>query len=77
MLILLVRLQARVQPITQSLLRIDLPIVPGFRWDEKIQGSAETFLIIVEDVDGEVILFKDTFMLCQGMVRKKVMLPFL
>jgi len=47
------------------LLRIDLSIIPDFRWDEKIHGGAETFLIIVEDVDGEVILFHDTFLLRQ------------
>ena len=34
-----------------------------FRWDEKIHGTAETFLIVVEDVDGEVILFHDSFIL--------------
>ena len=60
-----VRLQAQVQPITRSLLRIDLSIVPDFRWDEKIHGSAETFLIMVEDVDGEIILFSDSFVLRQ------------
>lgn len=60
-----VRLQAQVQPITRSLLRIDLSIVPDFRWDEKVHGTAETFLILVEDVDGEVILFHDTFVLRQ------------
>ncbi|KAF8156619.1 Sec63 Brl domain-containing protein [Crassisporium funariophilum] len=59
------QLQAQVQPITRSLLRIDLSIVPDFRWDEKIHGTAETFLIIVEDVDGEVILFHDNFVLRQ------------
>ncbi|KAG6378229.1 hypothetical protein JVT61DRAFT_13929 [Boletus reticuloceps] len=60
------QLQAQVQPITRSLLRIDLSIVPNFRWDEKIHGGAETFFIIVEDVDGEIILFHDTFVvLCQ------------
>ncbi|KAF9237747.1 putative RNA helicase [Melanogaster broomeanus] len=59
------QLQAQVQPITRSLLRIDLSIVPDFRWDEKIHGTAETFLIIVEDVDGEIILFNDTFVLRQ------------
>ncbi|KAF9226154.1 Sec63-domain-containing protein [Gyrodon lividus] len=59
------QLQAQVQPITRSLLRIDLSIVPDFRWDEKIHGTAETFLIIVEDVDGEIILFHDTFVLRQ------------
>ncbi|KAJ7097861.1 putative RNA helicase [Mycena belliarum] len=59
------QLQAQVQPITRSLLRIDLSIVPDFRWDEKIHGGAETFLIVVEDVDGEIILFHDSFVLRQ------------
>jgi pre-mRNA-splicing helicase BRR2 len=61
----LYRLQAQVQPITRSLLRIDLSIIPDFRWDEKIHGTAETFLILVEDVDGEIILFHDSFVLRQ------------
>ncbi|KAK7461038.1 Pre-mRNA-splicing helicase BRR2 [Stygiomarasmius scandens] len=59
------QLQAQVQPITRSLLKIDLSIVPDFRWDEKVHGGAETFLIIVEDVDGEIILFHDNFLLLQ------------
>ncbi|KAG6836219.1 hypothetical protein H0H93_010136 [Arthromyces matolae] len=58
-------LEAQVQPITRSLLRIDLSITPDFRWDEKIHGTAETFHILVEDVDGELILFHDTFLLRQ------------
>jgi len=57
------RLQAQVQPITRSLLRVDLSIVPDFHWDEKVYGSAETFIILVEDVDGEIILFHDSFIL--------------
>ncbi|KAG6373158.1 hypothetical protein JVT61DRAFT_6774 [Boletus reticuloceps] len=60
------QLQVQVQPITRFLLRIDLSIVPDFRWDEKIHGGAETFFIIIEDIDGEIILFHDTFIvLCQ------------
>ncbi|KAG1851374.1 Sec63 Brl domain-containing protein [Suillus subluteus] len=59
------QLQAQVQPITRSLLRIDLSIVPDFRWDKKTHGTAETFLIMVEDVDGEIILFHDSFVLRQ------------
>jgi pre-mRNA-splicing helicase BRR2 len=46
-------------------LRIDLSIVPDFRWEDKIHGGAETFLIMVEDVDGEIILFHDSFVLRQ------------
>ncbi|KAF8491330.1 Sec63-domain-containing protein [Russula emetica] len=59
------QLQAQVQPITRTLLRIDLSIIPDFRWDEKIHGTAETFVIMVEDVDGEIILFSDSFVLRQ------------
>ncbi|KAG2030074.1 Sec63 domain-containing protein [Suillus americanus] len=59
------QLQAQVQPIARSLLRIDLSIVPDFRWDEKTHGTAETFLITVEDVDGEIILFHDSSVLRQ------------
>ncbi|KDQ53780.1 hypothetical protein JAAARDRAFT_136540 [Jaapia argillacea MUCL 33604] len=62
------QLQAQVQPITRSLLRIDISITPDFRWDEKIHGAAESFWIVVEDVDGEIILFHDTFMLRQRYV---------
>lgn len=58
-------MHAQVQPITRSLLRIELSIVPDFRWDEKHNGGAETFLIMVEDVDGEIILFHDSFVLRQ------------
>ncbi|TIB36491.1 hypothetical protein E3P84_00909 [Wallemia ichthyophaga] len=56
-------LQANVQPITRSLLRIDLSIQPDFEWDEKNHGTSELFWILVEDVDGEIILFHDTFLL--------------
>jgi pre-mRNA-splicing helicase BRR2 len=37
-----------------------LSIIPDFRWDEKIHGTAETF-----DYDGEIILFSDSFVLRQ------------
>ncbi|KAJ3338078.1 DEIH-box ATPase [Gonapodya sp. JEL0774] len=59
-------LQARVQPITRSLLKVDLTITPDFQFDEKIHlGGAEPFWIVVEDVDGENILFHDIFLLKQ------------
>ena len=55
--------QAQVQPMTRSLLRVELTITPNFEWDEDIHGRAENFWIIVEDCDGEEILFHDQFML--------------
>jgi len=55
--------QAQVQPMTRSLLRVELTITPNFTWDDMVHGTAETFWIIVEDCDGEEILFHDQFIL--------------
>ena len=33
-----VELAAQVQPVTRSVLRIDLTITPDFQWDEKVHG---------------------------------------
>jgi pre-mRNA-splicing helicase BRR2 len=52
-----------VQPITRSMLKIELDITPAFEFDENIHGGAETFWVFVEDVDSEVILYHDTFIL--------------
>lgn len=55
--------QAQVQPITRSMLRVELAITPNFVWDDTLHGVAESFWIIVEDCDGEEILFHDQFVL--------------
>lgn len=56
-------LQAHVLPLTRSLLKINLTITPDFVWDYDIHGQTQLFWILVEDVDGERILFHDTFVL--------------
>ncbi|KAL1383719.1 DEAD/DEAH box helicase domain-containing protein [Phyllosticta capitalensis] len=56
-------IQAHVQPMTRTMLRMELTITPNFVWDETLHGSAESFWIIVEDCDGEEILFHDQFLL--------------
>ncbi|CAG7954089.1 unnamed protein product [Penicillium nalgiovense] len=55
--------QAQVQPITRSMLRVELTISPNFVWDDEIHGNAQDFWILVEDCDGEEILFHDRFLL--------------
>jgi len=55
--------QAQVQPVTRSMLRIELTITPNFEWDESVHGQAENFWVLVEDCDGEDILFHDQFLL--------------
>jgi len=55
--------QAQVQPMTRSMLRIELTIKPNFEWDDEVHGTAESFWIIAEDCDGDEILFHDQFIL--------------
>lgn len=65
-------IQAHVQPMTRSMLRMELTITPNFVWDETLHGSAESFWIIVEDCDGEEILFHDQFLLRREYARSEM-----
>lgn len=56
-------LSAHIQPITRSMLRVELTIAPDFQWDEKVHGTSEAFWILVEDVDSEVVLHHEYFLL--------------
>lgn len=56
-------LATHIQPITRSTLRVELTITPDFIWDEKIHGQSEAFWIFVEDVDSEIILHHEYFLL--------------
>ena len=56
-------LAAQVQPITRTVLRVELTITPDFQWEDKVHGFVEPFWIIVEDNDGEFILHHEYFML--------------
>ncbi|KAK3630927.1 Pre-mRNA-splicing helicase BRR2 [Elasticomyces elasticus] len=56
-------LSAQVQPITRSMVRVELTITPNFEWDDALHGRAEGWWIMVEDCDGEEILFHDQFLL--------------
>ena len=58
-------LSAHVQPITRSVLKVDLALTPDFQWDEKVHGYVQGFWIIVEDNDGEMILHHEFFLLKQ------------
>ena len=54
-------LEAYVQPITRSLVRVELDLRAHkkFTWDAKYHGGAEPFWILVEDCDSEVILHSE------------------
>lgn len=54
---------AQIQPITRSLLRLDLSLVPAFKFDVKIHGYVQLFHVFVEDVNCETILHHEYFSL--------------
>ncbi|CAI9738835.1 small nuclear ribonucleoprotein 200 kDa helicase-like [Octopus vulgaris] len=56
-------LSVHIQPITRSTLKVELTITPDFQWEEKVHGHSEAFWILIEDVDSEVILHHEYFLL--------------
>jgi pre-mRNA-splicing helicase BRR2 len=53
----------RVQPLTRSLLRVELTLTPDFRFDTAVHGFGEAFWILVEDADSERLLHVESFYL--------------
>lgn len=48
--------EATLQPITRTVLRIRLQIIPEFKWNDKIHGkNAEAFWLWIEDPDSNYI----------------------
>ncbi|KAF3902167.1 hypothetical protein ABW21_db0206227 [Orbilia brochopaga] len=58
-----VDVQAQVQPVTRTMLRVEMTVTPEFVWDDALHGTTESFWIIAEDCDGENVLFSDSFIL--------------
>lgn len=56
-------LAAHVQPITRSVLKVDLTITPDFQWEDKYSGYVEPFWVLVEDQDSEALLYHQYFLL--------------
>ncbi len=71
-----VELGAHVQPITRTLLRVELVITPDFQWDDKIHGYAEPFIVIVEDADSEIIMHKELFLLTRARCEEDSVITF-
>ncbi|QLQ82044.1 hypothetical protein HG537_0G02980 [Torulaspora globosa] len=56
-------LKCSIQPLTASLLRLELEILPDWIWESKFHGFGEQFLVLVEDTDGEKILYSDSLLI--------------
>lgn len=68
--------ECNVQTITSSLLRFELDITPGWNWDYKLHSNTEQFLLLVEDTNGEKILYNDTFLVRRNYANEVHLLDF-
>ena len=66
-----VELDAYVQPITRSCLKVELTVKPDFQWDRAVHGRSEPFWIFVFDADSESILYYEYFSLKQKYIDEK------
>jgi len=69
-------LDAYVQPLTRSRIRIELLIKSEFEWVSKIHGNSEPFWIMVTDVDDEVLLYHELFILKKDRYKEELELEF-
>ena len=69
-------LSTQIQPVTRSSLHIELIILPDFQWDEKMHGDSQGFWIMVEDVDGELLLHYEYFLLKKYYVQQEHHISF-
>ncbi len=67
----LVELEATIQPITRTVLRVKLSVKPNFRWNDRVHGTnaSEPFWIWVEDPENSHIYHHEYFMLSKKQVR--------
>jgi activating signal cointegrator complex subunit 3 len=56
-------LSATVQPLTRSVLKVQLEIYPSFQWSDKLHGTMQPFWIWIEDGESEHIYHSEYFML--------------
>ena len=62
------RLTARLQPLTRSVLRLRLGLAPAFVWDDAYHGGQLKWHVWVEDPAGERVFHSETWTLARGMV---------
>ena len=66
----MVEIEASIQPITRTVLRVRLTITPNFRWNDRIHGKgSEQFWIWVEDPDNNHIYHHEYFTLAKRQVQ--------
>jgi activating signal cointegrator complex subunit 3 len=55
--------EASVQPITRTVLKVQLTLTADFIWNERIHGTVEPFWIWIEDAESEYIYHSEYYLL--------------
>ncbi|XP_033213736.1 activating signal cointegrator 1 complex subunit 3 [Belonocnema kinseyi] len=64
-----VEIEANLQPITRTVLRIRLKVAPRFRWNDRVHGkTSEAFWLWIEDPDNNVIYHYEYFIVTRKSV---------
>jgi pre-mRNA-splicing helicase BRR2 len=58
------------------MLKMEIFITPNFDFDLSVHSGAEVFWVMVEDADGEIILFHDQFVLKQRYSKEEHVVSF-
>ncbi|KAG6635576.1 hypothetical protein CIPAW_11G052300 [Carya illinoinensis] len=64
-----IQLSATVSPITRTVLKVDLCIMPEFIWKDRFHGATERWWIVVEDSENDHIYHSELFTLTKRMAR--------
>lgn len=68
-----ISLAANIQPITRTVLKVHLSIIPDFEWNDRLHGStSEPWWIWVEDADNNHIYHSEYFLLQKKQVSTKL-----
>jgi pre-mRNA-splicing helicase BRR2 len=70
-------LAAQVQPVSRSIIRVDLTVAADFEWSRDFHGTSQAFWIVVEDGDGENILHHEQFSLRERDARVEQLVSFI
>ena len=69
-------MKCNAQPITPSIIRFNVEILAGWMWDMNIHGALQPFLLLLEDTDGDSILFHDVLLITPEMIGQELSLSF-
>ncbi|ODQ78795.1 hypothetical protein BABINDRAFT_167978 [Babjeviella inositovora NRRL Y-12698] len=70
-----VAIEYSLQPVTPTLVRVLLAITPDWEWSS-VHGNCESFLVFVEDGNGERVLYSDTLLVYRDYIGQEHVVEF-